>query len=105
MTQSNRNSHDEIADRLADTAGVQKALKQAASETIRDHSRSGHKIVVWRNNQVVWEAPNHDSENFQPANQEFIDLLMILKELDNATDDAVDGRDRKREASRLQGVD
>ena len=34
MIQSNRNSHEEIADRLADTAGVRKALKQAASETI-----------------------------------------------------------------------
>ncbi len=55
MIQSNRNSHEEIADRLADTAGVRKALKQAASETIRDHARTGHKIVVWRNNQVVWE--------------------------------------------------
>lgn len=55
MIQSNRNSHEEIADRLADTAGVRKALKQAASETIRDHARSGHKIVVWRDNEVVWE--------------------------------------------------
>jgi hypothetical protein len=50
-----KKSHKEIADRLADTAGVEKALKQAASEMIRDHARSGHKIVVWRNNQVVWE--------------------------------------------------
>ena len=55
MIQSNRNSHEEIANRLADTAGVRKALKQAASETIRDHARTGHKIVVWRDNQVVWE--------------------------------------------------
>ena len=55
MIQSNRNSHEEIADRLADTAGVRNALKQAASETIRDHARTGHKIVVWRDNQVVWE--------------------------------------------------
>lgn len=55
MMQRNRKPHDEISDRLADTAGVRKALKQAASETIRDHARSGHKIVVWRDNQVVWE--------------------------------------------------
>lgn len=90
MTQSNRNSHDEIADRLADSAGVQKALKRAASETIRDHARSGHKIVVWRDNQIVGETPTHDSEQLQPVNHKFIDLLMILKVgLDNATDDAV----------------
>ena len=55
MIQSNRNSHEEIAGRLADTAGVQKALKRAVSETIREHAMSGHKIVVWRDNQVVWE--------------------------------------------------
>jgi len=55
MIQSNRNSHEEIAGRLADTAGVQKALKRAVSETIREHAMFGHKIVVWRDNQVVWE--------------------------------------------------
>lgn len=62
MIQSNRNSHEEIADRLADTAGVRKALKQAASETIRDHARTGHKIVVWRDNQVVWEDVSVEQE-------------------------------------------
>jgi hypothetical protein len=62
MIQTNRNSHEEIADRLADTAGVRKALKQAASETIRDHARTGHKIVVWRGNQVVWEDVSVEQE-------------------------------------------
>lgn len=72
MIQSNRNSHEEIADRLADTAGVRKALKQAASETIRDHARTGHKIVVWRDNQVVWEdvslasIPTERKKNEEP---------------------------------------
>lgn len=49
------NSHEDIANRLADTDGVQKALKQAACETIREHAMTGHKIVVWRDNEVVWE--------------------------------------------------
>jgi len=31
------------------------ALKTAASKTVREHAMSGHKIVVWRDNQVVWE--------------------------------------------------
>ena len=53
--QTNRNSHEEIANRLADTQGVQQALKRAASETIREHAMSGQKIVVWRDNQIVWE--------------------------------------------------
>jgi len=55
MIQSNRNSHEEIACRIADTQGVQMALKTAASKTVREHAMSGHKIVVWRDNQVVWE--------------------------------------------------
>jgi hypothetical protein len=72
MIQGNRKSHSEIADRLADTAGVRKALKQAASETIRDHARTGHKIVVWRDNQVVWEdvslasIPTERKKNDEP---------------------------------------
>jgi hypothetical protein len=72
MIQSNRKSHEEIADRLADTAGVRKALKQAASETIRDHARTGHKIVVWRDNQVVLEdvslasIPTERKKNDEP---------------------------------------
>lgn len=58
MIQDNRDKHEEIARRLADTAGVQNALKQAALEAIRDHAQSGHKVVVWRNNQIIWEVPN-----------------------------------------------
>ena len=49
---ASRDMHTEIADRFADAAGVQKAPKQAVSDTIRDHARSGHKIVVWRDNEV-----------------------------------------------------
>jgi hypothetical protein len=62
VIQSNRNSHEEIADRLADTDGVRKALKQAASETIRDHARTGHRMVVWRDNQVVWEEVSPEQQ-------------------------------------------
>ena len=58
MIPDNRTTHEEIARRLADTAGVRKALKQAAFEAVRDHARSGHKVVVWRNNQIVWEEPS-----------------------------------------------
>lgn len=57
MIQDNRTRHEEIARRLADTEGVRKALKQAAFQAIRDHAQSGHKIVVWRDNQIVWEEP------------------------------------------------
>lgn len=66
MIQASRTTHAEIARRLADTAGVQKALKRAALEAIRDHAQSGHKIVVWRNNQIVWEEPTLPSETLNP---------------------------------------
>jgi hypothetical protein len=55
MIENSWNSHEEIANPLANTVSVRKAPKQAKSEKIRDHARTGHKIVVWRDNQVVWD--------------------------------------------------
>jgi hypothetical protein len=55
---TNPKDHDEIAQKLKDTAGVQAALKQAAHDAVQEHARAGQKIVVWRDNQVVWEDPN-----------------------------------------------
>lgn len=50
--------HATIAERWRNTAGVQAALKQAARDAVQEHARAGQKIVVWRDNQVVWEEPN-----------------------------------------------
>ena len=33
---------------------AQKALKQAVTETIRDHARTGDSVVIWRAGKVVW---------------------------------------------------
>ncbi len=57
MQQTN---HDEIAERLMDTARVQAALKQAARDAVQQHARAGQKIAVWRDGQVVWEDANGD---------------------------------------------
>jgi len=57
----NRNSHEAIASRTEDTQGVQQALKRAVTETIREHAMSGHKIVFWRDNQIVWEEASTNS--------------------------------------------
>lgn len=66
MIHGKPNDHEEIARRLSNTAGVQDALKRAARDAIQEHARAGQKIVVWRNNQVVWEDPNgHASESNQ----------------------------------------
>ena len=33
---------------------VEKAMKQAVAETIRDHARTGGPVVIWRHGKVVW---------------------------------------------------
>lgn len=58
MINSNKERHAEIGRRLDDQAGVGAALKQAAREAVEAHARSDRKIVVWRDNAVVWEDPN-----------------------------------------------
>ncbi len=51
------NGHQAVAERLKDVDKVQQVLKQAAQQAILEHQRSGRKIVVWRDNRVVWEDP------------------------------------------------
>jgi hypothetical protein len=60
--QKNDRKHAEINQRLKDTSAVTEALKRAAREAIEAHARAGQKIVVWRDNQIVWEDPNVDEE-------------------------------------------
>ena len=55
MIQKNEQKHAEIHKRLKDTSAVTEALKRAARDAIEEHARAGQKIVVWRDNQVVWE--------------------------------------------------
>jgi hypothetical protein len=55
MIQKNEQKHAEINQRLKDTSAVTAALKRAARDAIEEHARAGQKIVVWRDNQVVWE--------------------------------------------------
>lgn len=61
MIQKNAQQHAEINRRLKDTSAVTDALKRAARDAIEDHARAGQKIVVWRDNQVVWEDPNGET--------------------------------------------
>jgi len=37
---------------------AEKALKKAVAETIRDHARTGDRVVVWRNGKVTWIPAN-----------------------------------------------
>lgn len=69
MSRENPQDHEEVRRRLKDTAGVQAALKQAAREAVQEHARAGKKIVVWRNNQVVWEDPDAQATSSE-ANQQ-----------------------------------
>lgn len=65
MIKKNEEQHAEIYRRLKDTAAVSEALKRAAQETIADHARAGHKIVIWRDDQIIWADPNGES----PSNE------------------------------------
>lgn len=51
------NGHQAVAERLNDVDKIQQVLKQAAQQAILEHQRAGRKIVVWRDNRVVWEDP------------------------------------------------
>ena len=63
MIRENTNDHDAVAQRLSDVDKVQEVLKQAAHQAVVEHRRAGQKIVVWRDNQVVWEEPGAEQDN------------------------------------------
>ena len=41
----------------ADTARVEAALRVAVRRALRDHTRAGNPIAVWRDGRVVWLPP------------------------------------------------
>ena len=61
MIQKNKQKHAEINERLKDTGAVTAALKTAAQNAIEEHARAGQKIVIWEDNQIVWEDPNGET--------------------------------------------
>ncbi len=68
MIDKDQEQHVEIRRRLDDQAAVGAALKQAARDAVQAHARSGRKIVVWRDNTVVWEDPSGADSASDPAN-------------------------------------
>ena len=40
--------------RVFDSVKAEKALKEAVTDTIRDHARTGDPLAIWRNGKVVW---------------------------------------------------
>ncbi len=40
-------------------AKAERAMKEAVTETIRDHARTGDPVVIWRNGKVVWVPASH----------------------------------------------
>ena len=91
MIRNNNGQSVDIGQRLNDLGGIQHALRRAARKAVEEHAKSGRKIVVWRQDQMVWEVPTLVSENVQSAGRELIELLAAVQAgLDNATNDAVD---------------
>ena len=46
------------SERIHDTERILRALRQAVRDTLRDHKRNGHPVVVWRDGRVVWIQPD-----------------------------------------------
>ncbi len=63
MIPNNEQKHAETNRRFKDTAALTAVLKRAARDAIKGHARSGHKIVVWKDNQIVWEDANDETES------------------------------------------
>jgi hypothetical protein len=63
MTKQNQPDHASITERLSDVAGVEEVLKRAGRQAEIEHARAGHKIPVWRDNQIVWEDAKSEEGN------------------------------------------
>lgn len=91
MIRNNNEQAIDISARLRDSGGLHSALRSAAIRAVEDHAKSGRKIVVWRQEQVVWEFPSPVVDTARTTNRELIDLLYELRNgIDLPTDDAVD---------------
>ena len=56
-----------IAERIADTALMEKALQEAAREALRRHKQAGNPIAAWRDGRVVLIAPEDIRIDEEPA--------------------------------------
>jgi hypothetical protein len=46
-----------IAERMADTAGMEATVREAVREAVLAHARAGRAVPTWRNGKVVWLSP------------------------------------------------
>lgn len=44
----------ETADRLRDTEGIMRVVREAQVAAVRRHAAAGRKIPLWRNGRVEW---------------------------------------------------
>ena len=51
------NKPKDIAKIFADGKLIDKALRNAAREALRQHKRAGLPVVVWRRGKIVWVGP------------------------------------------------
>ncbi len=47
----------DIAKIFAEGTLIDKALKDAVKDALRQHKQAGHSVVEWRNGRVVWIPP------------------------------------------------
>ncbi len=53
-----------LDERVGDTERNLRAMRTAIRAALLDHKRAGNPVAVWRDNQVVWIAPEDIPEDF-----------------------------------------
>jgi hypothetical protein len=54
---ADRQSGRSLIERLEDTDFIERAMRRGVRQALLLHKQTGRPIVVWRDGQVVWIAP------------------------------------------------
>jgi hypothetical protein len=58
---------DDPIHRITDIRRIQEALRLAVQDACLLHKRAGLPIAVWRDDKVVWVAPEDIPDHIEPA--------------------------------------
>jgi hypothetical protein len=47
-----------FAEKIADRAGTEAALRKAGQEAVLEHARAGLPVATWKDGKVVWLQPH-----------------------------------------------
>ena len=52
---------------LSDSNRIERAVQRAVQEALRMHKRAGNPVAVWRDDKVVWLAPDEIPVTSEPT--------------------------------------